>query len=58
MIERYIWAALWDPVLIGLLQWPAAAVFGGLGALLLGLGFLPRRAPTPQDEAPERETED
>ena len=44
VIERYIWQPLWDPVVITVLQWPAAAVFGVLGAILLALGFVPRRA--------------
>lgn len=44
VIERYVWAPLWDPVLIAVLQWPAAPVFAALGAVLLGLGFLRRPA--------------
>jgi hypothetical protein len=44
VIERYIWAPIWDPVLITVLQWPAAVVFGVLGLVLFALGFLPRRA--------------
>ena len=41
VIERYIWEPLWDPVLLAVLQWPAALVFGILGVALIGLGFLP-----------------
>ena len=40
VIERYIWEPLWDPVLLAVLEWPAALVFGLLGTLLLLLGFL------------------
>ena len=44
VIERYIWEALWDPLLIGLLQWPAALVFGLSGAAVLAASFLRRPA--------------
>ncbi len=40
VIERYIWEPLWDPVLLAVLQWPAAPSFGLLGVLLMVLGFL------------------
>ncbi len=40
VIERYIWDPLWDPVLLAVLQWPAAPAFGLLGVLLMVLGFL------------------
>ncbi len=43
VVERYILELLWDPVVITVLQWPAAAVFGALGIALFALGFLPRR---------------
>ena len=39
VVERYIWPPLWDPVLITVLQWPAAAVLGVPGIVLLILGF-------------------
>ena len=44
VIERYIWEPLWDPVLIAVLQWPAAPTFGVLGALLTGVSFVRRQA--------------
>ena len=40
--QRYIHPALWDPVAITLLQWPAAVVFAALGIVLLLL-FRKRR---------------
>ena len=40
--QRYIHPALWDPVAITLLQWPATAVFAALGMVLLLL-FRKRR---------------
>lgn len=33
--ERYIAPALWDPVLLTVLLWPAALVLGGLGLILV-----------------------
>ncbi len=47
VVERYIWPPLWDPVLITVLQWPAAAVLAVPGMGLLVLGF--RGAPEPKD---------
>ena len=49
VVERYIWPPLWDSVLFPVLQVPAALVFGVLGVLLIGLGFLrlPPRADKP-----------
>lgn len=49
VIERYIWVPLWDPVLLAVLQWPAAPAFGILGALLIGVSFL--RLPARDDKA-------
>jgi ABC-type Fe3+ transport system permease subunit len=49
VIERYIWGPLWDPVLLAVLQWPAAPAFGILGALLMVLSFL--RLPAAKDKA-------
>ena len=40
--QRYIHPALWDPVAITLLRWPAAPVFAALGIVLLVL-FRKRR---------------
>lgn len=42
-IERHVWAPLWDPAILTVLQWPAWALTGGLGLLLLLLAQLPRR---------------
>jgi hypothetical protein len=49
VIERYVWEPLWDPVLITALQWPAAAAFAVLGAVLTGVSFL--RRPVRDDKA-------
>ena len=49
VIERYIWEPLWDPLLLAVLQWPAAPAFGLLGLLLMALGFL--RLPSAKDKA-------
>jgi hypothetical protein len=49
VIERYIWEPLWDPVLLTVLQWPAAPAFGLLGVVLLALSFL--RLPARKDKA-------
>jgi len=42
VVERYTWPALWDPVILTILQWPTFAI-----ALVLGLVFVligrPRR---------------
>ena len=52
VIERYIWQALWDPVLIGFLGLPAMPFFGCLGIVLIALSFLPKpkskQAPIPE----------
>ncbi len=47
IVERYIWPPLWDPVLITVLQWPAAAVLAVPGMVLLVLGF--HRTPEPEE---------
>ncbi len=59
VIERYVWEALWDPLLIGLLQWPAALVFGLSGAVVLAASFLrrPARGSRPRGDSPD-EAED
>ena len=49
VIERYIWEPLWDPVLLTVLQWPAAPAFGLLGVVLMVLSFL--RRPARKDQA-------
>ena len=33
--QRYLHPVLWDPVIAGLLQWPAGALLGGPGAALV-----------------------
>ena len=43
VIERYIWAPLWDPVIAGLLQWPALPVFLIPGLILVLLCRRPRQ---------------
>ena len=52
VVERYIWPPLWDQILFPVLQWPAALVFGVLGVVLIGLGFLrlPQRADKAADQ--------
>jgi hypothetical protein len=35
--QRYIWAPLWDPGVVTVLTWPAWAVSGGLGIVLMAL---------------------
>jgi hypothetical protein len=57
IIERYIWEPLWDPVLAGFLQWPAAPVFGLLGIVLLVAPVvrLPKRQPRDRRPKPRRE---
>jgi hypothetical protein len=57
VIERYIWGPLWDPVLAGFLQWPAAPVFGGLGIVILvaPVARLPKRKPKDRRPKPRRE---
>lgn len=37
-IQRHLWPALWDPGLVTILLWPAAAVLGVLGLVLFLLG--------------------
>ena len=32
--QRYIHPALWDPIIAGMLQWPAWSLFGGPGVVL------------------------
>jgi hypothetical protein len=43
VIQRYVFPGLWDPVAITLLQWPAWAIFGLPGLILLALWRLLRR---------------
>jgi ABC-type Fe3+ transport system permease subunit len=35
VVERYIWPTLWDPIILAVLQWPLALVFGVPGLLLV-----------------------
>ncbi len=42
-VERHLAVWLWDPVLLTLLEQPAALVFGGLGLVLLAAAALARR---------------
>jgi hypothetical protein len=44
-IQRYVSPQLWDPVIVTILLWPAALIFGVLGILFLML-FRRRRAHT------------
>jgi hypothetical protein len=41
-IERYLWPPLWDPIETAL-TWPAWAVIGGIGLIVLALTQLVRR---------------
>ena len=34
VIQRYVSPTLWDPLIIGLLQWPFWSIFGAPGAML------------------------
>ena len=44
IVERYIWPPLWDPVIVGILQWPAFAVFAVPGVVFAGIcGFRRQR---------------
>ncbi len=38
VIQRYIWAALWDPGIVWLLTQPAAAALAAIGVAFLWLG--------------------
>ena len=40
VVERYLWAGLWDHILFPVLAWPAAVVLGLPGLALVGLGCL------------------
>jgi hypothetical protein len=40
--QRYLHPAIWDPLLVSVLQWPAWALLGAPGAALL-VAFAPRR---------------
>lgn len=42
-IERHLWPPLWDPAITTVLEWPAWAVVGGLGLVLLAIGQLAGR---------------
>ncbi|MGH6914210.1 MAG: hypothetical protein ACREH6_11185 [Geminicoccaceae bacterium] len=42
VIQRYVHPALWDPLLAGLLHWPAWSLLGAPGAALL-IAFAPGR---------------
>jgi hypothetical protein len=42
VIERYVWAPLWDPVILAVLQWPVWLMLG-LPGLLLALLCARRR---------------
>ncbi|MEZ5934213.1 MAG: hypothetical protein R3F54_20205 [Alphaproteobacteria bacterium] len=42
IIQRYVLPGLWDPVIVGLLQWPAWSILGAPGAILAVL-FYPRQ---------------
>ncbi|MGI9420544.1 MAG: hypothetical protein ACR2RA_22200 [Geminicoccaceae bacterium] len=42
IVQRYLAPALWDPVIVGLLQWPAWSILGAPGAVLAIL-FYPRQ---------------
>ena len=50
VIERYIWASLWDPGISTLLQWPAFFVFLVPGVILLML--FRQRGPRPKFRKP------
>lgn len=43
VIQRYVTAWLWDPVIQTILLWPAWPVLGGLGLLFLAISRLRRR---------------
>ena len=40
IIQRYLAPQIWEPGIVTVLTWPAWAVFGGLGAVLLILSSL------------------
>ncbi|NJO38168.1 MAG: hypothetical protein HC871_11845 [Rhizobiales bacterium] len=40
--QRYILPSLWDPLMVGVLQWPAWSILGAPGAILAVL-FYPRK---------------
>ena len=42
-VERHLARWLWDPVILGVLEQPAAGLVLGLGAVLVGLSWLARR---------------
>lgn len=35
VIQRYVHPGIWDPVIIGILQWPAWSILGAPGAVLV-----------------------
>ncbi len=43
IVERYLHAVLWDPVILTLLYWPSVPVLAVPGVLLVLLGLWPRR---------------
>jgi len=38
VIQRYVHPAVWDPIILSALTWPAWSVLGGLGMLCLWMG--------------------
>ena len=45
LVQRYLAPQVWEPGIVTVLTWPAWAVLGGLGALLLVLaGLIARRS--------------
>ncbi len=43
IVERYIWPPLWDPAIVGILQFPALMVFAVPGLVFAGVCVLLRR---------------
>ena len=43
VVQRYLHPFLWDPLIVGFLQWPPWATLGGLGMALTFI-FRPRRS--------------
>ncbi len=38
LLERYLWPPLWDPLLLGIIQWPVWALTGPIGILMFAYG--------------------